>query len=129
MEFSLSLFRQTFKEFNDPQKYSDEMITFWANLASVMVSQTAWTTQWNYGVGLYVAHEIVLARNNLAASSFGGNAGTFGGIATQKTVGGGSVQYDAQSTTEGNAGWWNLTNYGKQFIRLARIFGAGCIQL
>lgn len=84
---------------------------------------------WEQGVKLYVAHEITLAAQNQKAAATGGSPGQSGGIANSKTVGSVSVGYDTTSTAEKDAGWWNLTNYGKQFIRLARIFGAGAIQL
>jgi hypothetical protein len=81
------------------------------------------------GIKLYVAHEITLAAQNKKASTTGGVPGSQGGIANSKTVGSVTVGYDSQTTTEKDAGYWNLTNYGKQFIRLARIFGAGAVQL
>ncbi len=80
-------------------------------------------------MSLYVAHEITLAMQNEKAASVGGVPGVSGGIANTKTVGSVTVGYDAQTTSEEKAGYWNLTIYGKQFIRLARIFGAGAIQL
>ncbi|MBX9696911.1 MAG: DUF4054 domain-containing protein [Alphaproteobacteria bacterium] len=46
-----------------------------------------------------------------------------------KSVGGVSVGYDSTAQSEKDAGWWNRTTYGQQFIRLVRIFGAGAIQL
>lgn len=81
------------------------------------------------GMSLYIAHELTLSAQNQKAASVGGSPGQQGGVATSKTVGSVSVQFDAQTTTEKDAGWWNLTTYGKQFIRLARIFGAGAIQI
>ena len=84
---------------------------------------------WIQGVSLYTAHELVIAAQNVKAGQNGGVPGTSGGIPVDKTVGSVSVSYDAQSTTEKDAGWWNKTTYGQQFIRLARLFGAGAIQL
>ncbi len=76
-----------------------------------------------------MAHELVLAAQNAKAAQVGGSPGQQGGIANSKTVGSVTVSYDASTSTEKDAGYWNLTTYGKQFIRLARIFGAGAIQL
>lgn len=122
-------FRAAFPEFKDTEVYPTSMIQFWASFAEAQVRQKVWKTQWTVGVNLYVAHEITLAVQNAKTSKFGGAPGTFGGVANNKTVGSATVGYDANTTTEKDAGYWNLTNYGKQYIRLARIFGAGAVQL
>lgn len=129
MTFDVAAFRKSFPEFNDTEKYPTPMVNFWVGLATAMVDSSRWGTQWNTGVSLYVAHELTLARQNVQAASVGGAPGQQGGIASQKTVGGVSVQYDPQTSTEKDAGWWNKTTYGQQFYRLARIFGAGAVQL
>jgi hypothetical protein len=127
--FDITVFRTNFPEFADDTVYTDSTITFWAGLAEKLVRLSVWGECWTEGVSLYVAHEITLAANAEKAANAGGVPGVMGGIAQNKAVGNASVGYDTQSTAEKDAGWWNLTNYGKQFIRLARIFGAGVIQL
>lgn len=122
-------FRKEFPEFNDSTVYPTEMISFWVTLAELQVLQIIWKNAWTTGVKLYVAHELVLAAQNAKTAKFGGAPGSHGGIANSKTVGSATVSYDSNVTSEKDAGYWNLTNYGKQFIRLARIFGAGAIQL
>ncbi len=125
----VSEFRTQFPEFSDTTVYPSSMVSFWAALAEKQVLSTVWGTCQPEGVKLYVAHEITLAAQNKKASSFGGSPGQSGGIANTKTVGTATVGYDSTVTSEKDAGYWNLTNYGKQFIRLARIFGAGAYQL
>jgi hypothetical protein len=122
-------FRANFPEFADLTAYPNSQLDFWASVAEKMVVKCVWDDMYENGVMLYVAHELVLARQNVQAAAVGGLPGQGGGIASSKTVGSVSVNYDPNSTTEKNAGWWNLTNYGKQFYRLTQIFGAGCIQL
>lgn len=122
-------FRLDFPEFSDTARYPDSQLTFWATVAEQQVVACVWKTLWPTGVKLYVAHEITIASQNVKAALVGGIPGTSGGIANNKTVGSVTVGYDANTTTEKDAGWWNRTTYGQQFIRLARIFGAGCIQL
>lgn len=122
-------FRAAFPEFADTVKYTTESITFWATIAEAQVRKQRWCNLWTQGVMLYVAHEIVLASQNVNAAKVGGSPGQQGGIANSKTVGSMSVAYDSANSSEKDAGWWNLTNYGKQFIHLARIAGAGPIQL
>lgn len=127
--FTAGAFRAAFPEFANTELYPDPQIDFWAELAQAQVNQCRWGNQWLRGVYLYTAHELVLARQNAQAAAVGGNPGQQGGIANTKTVGNATIGYDASTSTEKDAGWWNLTTYGKQFIRLARIFGAGCVQL
>lgn len=125
----INAFRTEFPEFNDKVAYPDTMVSFWAAFAEKLVLKSVWCNMWENGVKLYVAHEITLAAQNVKASKVGGTPGVSGGIANNKTVGSVTVGYDSNTTTEKDAGYWNLTNYGKQFIRLARLFGAGAIQL
>lgn len=122
-------FRTAFPEFANTTVYPTTTIEFYAEIAELMVLECVWKRMYSKGVNLYVAHELVLASQNQKAASVGGSPGQQGGIANTKTVGSVTVGYDASTTTEKDAGWWNLTNYGKQFYRLAMIFGAGCIQL
>lgn len=122
-------FRTEFPEFSDTTVYPTAQITFWSTIAEKQVLECRWGTMWTAGVKLYVAHEITLAAQNAKAGAIGGTPGSQGGIANSKTVGSVSVGYDSTSTSEKDAGWWNLTNYGKQFWRLAMMFGAGPVQL
>lgn len=125
----IALFRTNFPEFNDTARYPDSMITFWSGIATKQVNACVWCDMTSTGIQLYTAHELVLAAQNFKAGAVGGTPGSSGGIANSKTVGSVTVGYDANTTTEKDAGWWNLTTYGKQFIRLARLFGAGAITL
>lgn len=122
-------FRAAFPEFADTTKYSEESITFWAGIAEIQVRQSVWKRLWTQGTYLYVAHEITLAAQNVQAAANGGSPGQQSGPASSKTVGSMSVAYDSANTAEKDAGWWNMTTYGKQFIRLTRIVGAGVRQL
>ena len=127
--FVINDFRKAFPEFQDINKYSDSMIQVWAGLAVAMVNARLWKSQTTLGQQLYVAHELTLSAQSVVAASIGGTPGQQPGQANSKTVGSVTVAYDTQSAAEKDAGWWNLTSYGKQFIRLARIFGAGGVQL
>jgi Protein of unknown function (DUF4054) len=122
-------FRANFPEFANTTVYPDSMLTFWATLAEAMLPVRVWNTIWPLAVNLYVAHELVLAAQNVSTSSVGGSPGQSGGIANSKTVGSASIGYDSVTPSEKDAGFWNLTNYGRQLYRLMMIFGAGCIQL
>lgn len=129
MEFDVQAFRTALPEFVDSGKYPDAMIRTWAALACAMVNPRRWRSQTLLGIRLYVAHEITLEAKSIAAAAIGGTPGQQTGTLNSKAVGSVNVGYDTQSTVEKDAGWWNLTTYGRQFIRLARIFGAGVVQL
>ena len=129
MTFDIPAFRTSFKEFSNTEVYPTSLIELWVGVASLMVDECRWKRMWTMGVSLYIAHELTLSAQNQKAAAVGGTPGQQGGIATAKTVGSVTVQFDANTTAEKDAGFWNLTTYGKQFIRYARIFGAGCVQL
>lgn len=122
-------FRLDFPEFTSTARYPDTLITFWATVAEVQVNERAWKLSKPFGVKLYVAHEITLAAQNKSVSDNGGVPGGASGPVSSKAVGGVNVAYDTQQAAEKDAGWWNLTTYGKQFYRLARMYGSGGIQL
>jgi hypothetical protein len=125
----IAQFRANFPEFTDIARYPDGLLTFWAGIAEQQVNCNRWKLMTANGVMLYVAHEITLAAQNQKAAGIGGVPGGTSGPANSKTVGSVTVAYDTQQTAEKDAGWWNLTTYGKQFIRLARMFGAGAVQI
>ncbi len=122
-------FRASFPEFSDIARFSDEMITMYLAVATSQVNPCRWGTQTDFGISLYTAHELVLAAQNQKAANIGGVSGQSAGIANSKTVGSVTVSYDSNNTSEKNGGYWNLTTYGKKYLRFARIYGAGVIQL
>ena len=83
----------------------------------------------NQGLELFTAHNIVLAASNKTASASGSVPGQAGGVVSAKKVGSVGVNYDTVSAMELDAGHWNQTTYGRQYIRLARLIGQGCVQL
>lgn len=127
--FTVGAFRAALPEFADTVAYPDQMVEFWSGIAQAQVNACAWKNQWLTGVYLYTAHELVLAQQNAKTAAAGGAPGTFGGVANNKTVGSVTVGYDSQSTSEKDAGYWNLTNYGRQFYRLMRLAGMQAVQL
>ncbi len=127
--FVISAFRGAFPEFTDATRYPDAMINVWASLAIQQLDPCIWGNSYTLGTQLMTAHNLVLANQNVQTSKNGGAPGTFGGVANSKTVGAASVAYDSANTSVKDAGFWNLTNYGKQFYQLVRIFGTGAVQL
>lgn len=118
---NIAQFRLDFPLFADTTKYPDAMVTFWGNIAEKQIIEDRWGDIYTQAVELYTAHSLVLATD--------AKIGKTTGLQNSKAVGDVSVGYDTTSTIELNAGHWNLTIYGRQFIRLARMYGAGCVQL
>lgn len=129
--FDKAAFRAAFPEFADTARYPDAMLDFWSGIGERLMfpQKHRWDTVYDYGLQLFVAHNITLAAQNVAASGSGGVPGGVSGPTTSKSVGSVSVSYDAASSIEPNAGHWNLTTYGKMLIHLSRMIGAGGIQV
>ena len=129
--FDKAAFRAAFPEFADTARYPDAMLDFWSGIGERLIfpQQHRWGTLYDYGIQLFVAHNITLAAQNVAASASGGVPGNISGPTASKSVGSVSVSYDTASSIEPNAGHWNLSTYGKMLIHLARMIGAGGIQI
>ena len=125
----VTAFRKAFPEFNNSEVYTTDQIEFWASIAEMQLPQKIWCRMWANACFLYVAHEITIAKQNADSAKVGGTPGQQGGTAQSKTVGSMTVAYDTQSISEKDAGFWNLTSYGKQLFRLMNLFGAKAIQL
>lgn len=122
-------FRLDFPEFASTADYPDSMLTFWGGIAAEMVDLTRWGNLYNQGLSLFVAHNIALQRKNIEAAAAGGVPGASVGGVSSKTVGSVSVSYDTGAAMMPNAGHWNMTVYGLQFIQLSRMIGVGAVQL
>lgn len=128
MSFNVDKFRENFPEFASITNYPESMIEFWADIAALQLNQDRWGDMLTYGTQLYVAHQITLHKKNIASAAAGGAPGA-SGLLSNQSAGSVSVGIDTGSTTEERGGQWNLTNYGTQFLRLARIIGIGGVQL
>lgn len=123
-------FRKDFPEFAVPNKYNESALTFWLGLAyDHFFNAPRWGETLNIGVEMFVAHQLVLEADALAAVSVNGQPGQYVGAVSSESVDKVSVNYDTNTTVDEGAGHWNLTVYGKRYIRLARMIGAGGIQL
>jgi hypothetical protein len=122
-------FRQQFAEFVDPETYPDATLTFFGVLADKRLPADRWDDLHSYGASLFVAHHLVIGERNRAAAEAGGAPGEVKGPVASKSVDKVAVSYSAASVSLTNAGFWNMTTYGVQFLQLARMVGAGGIQL
>lgn len=122
-------FRADFPEFGDAGIYSDASVTFWLNISVALVQQDRWLDLTDMGVELATAHQLVVASPNQTTAAKGGTPGQLPGLTVSKAVDRVSVSKDYSGTTLDDAGFWNMSTYGIQFLRLARMFGAGPVQL
>jgi hypothetical protein len=120
-------FRADFPAFKDIEKYQNASVTMYLTLAGNMLPANRWYDMWTIGQELFAAHFLVLDAQDEGAVSKGRN--TPAGPITSKAVGAVNVSYDATSAMEVNAGQWNMTSYGRRFIRFARMAGAGADQI
>lgn len=125
----VALFRTDLPEFADSVRFPSSTITFWSNLGEQLISTDRFGSIWTQAVELFTAHNVALAAGNVSSAAAGGVPGQISGVVASKAVGSVSVSYDTASAMEGNAGHWNQTIYGRQYIRLARLIGQGCYQL
>jgi len=122
-------FRKDFPEFADASRFPNQQIDFWSGMGEKLISQTRFGTLYTEAVELFMAHNLVLSAQSRAAATTGGMPGGTPGAVASKAVGSVNVSYDTAGSMELNAGHWNQTVYGRQYIRLVRLIGQGCYQL
>lgn len=122
-------FREAFPEFADTTKYPDSQVEFWMTVAVSLVNPERWGVLTDNGIALVTAHHLVIANQDQAVSSAGATPGEVKGATASKSVDKVSVGYDTKSVTIDDAGFWNMSKYGIRYITLAKMFGAGGLQL
>ena len=122
-------FRATFPEFSDPGIYTDAVLEFWDGIAQTFMDPVRWGTAFTYGESLFVAHHLAVAARDQATSDAGGIPGTVQGPIASKSIDKVSVSYDAAAVSITDADFWNMSSYGIRFQRLAKMMGAGALQL
>lgn len=131
--FAPTTFRQLFPEFQDPAVYTDVVLEFWANVATVgdtpLLDPDRWGSLLDAGTGLFVAHHVALAMRDQSTAYKGGVPGSIQGPTASKSVDKVSVSYDTSAVSMTDAAFWNMTSYGVRFLTYARLIGAGGIQM
>lgn len=122
-------FRVHYPEFSVTGTYPDAQVQFWLDFAYSMLNASRWGRQLDLGAELYAAHNLAIEARAQATAANGGIPGEAVGVLNSKSVDKVSAGYDIGSATEQGAGNWNLTIYGTRFIRLAKMFGAGPVQV
>lgn len=125
----ITTFRQSFPEFSDATRYPDSLVTFWLGVVTRMLNPDRWADLLDIGLSLALAHHLVLAVRDQNTAQAGKVPGTVLGMQTSKSVDTVSVSYDVGAVTNEGGGFWNMTSYGVRFLGMARLFGAGGVQL
>lgn len=121
-------FRETFPSFTS-DLYPDSSVSVRLKLADRFFSDPVWTEDLevrDHVMGLYTAHCLEAAGSKASGGSGGGDGA---GIVSSKSVDGASVSYDTTTGAWDDAGFWNLTPWGRELWYLMSVYGAGAIQL
>ena len=120
-------FRLAFAEF-DSVNYPDPQVQIYLNLGYGMLNENRWGSSLDYGVSLLTAHYLTIDRKDRTISSRGGVPGEIKGSVTSRAVDKISEGYSDSATIPGGS-HWNMTSYGLRFLSLARLIGAGGLQI
>lgn len=100
---------------------SEARVAFWLRVATKQLPEDRWGDLYPEGLGLYVAHNLAVEGRAIGGSVVG--------QVTGKTVDKISVSYDTAAVSMTDAGHWNASVYGIQLLQLARMVGAGGMQI
>lgn len=130
MTVTVDQFRTDMTAFADTARWQDDDIAMYLNIANATLDPHRWGEWLTYGVEMFTAHNIVLDQESNVIAQRGGIPGANNvGIVQSKSVGPASVSYDTSAGAEVDGGMWNLTVYGRRFLRMARMVGAGPVQI
>jgi hypothetical protein len=122
---TIAQFRNDFPAFADTTVYPDSALTFWLNVAVLMLNVGRWGAMYNLGLELYMAYNLLVESQNQIVVAIGGQPGIVRGPIASETPGSVSLSYDTNAGLDKDAGIWNMNNYGTRFYHLMRIMGAG----
>ena len=132
-------FRSDLPEFTDSTAFPEGVLTYWMNLGLLMLNPARWgeasqggtdpRTEFDIGLEMFMAHNIVLEAAARRQQAAGNQPGIAQGPVTSKSVDGVSISYNTEAGIEIGAGHWNNTVYGQRFIRMVKMYGAGGLQI
>ena len=128
MSVTSDSFRLAFPAFQNTALYPTPMVDFWVAQALLLHNPARWGANLDFGVSLWVAHNLVLETQAGKQSAQGKPVAGTTGLVSSKSVDKVSVSFDNTTASEKDAGNWNLTTYGQRWYRLSRMAGAGPIQ-
>lgn len=122
-------FRADFPEFSDKTRYPDPSVNFYLAQADNLLDQDRFGDQFVYLAELFTAHYTEIRGRRSAQAALGGVNSSGGGILTSKSVDKVSASYDVSGIINPDAGFWNNTDYGREFFWWWEMSGAGGRQL
>lgn len=129
MAVTPTTFREHFPEFANVLSYPDPQVQLWITVAEKLLPESRWSDLLDNGVELFTAHHLAIGKRDQDVAAMGGTPGAINGPQTSKAVDKVSASYDTGAVTYEGAGFWNSTMYGIRFWQLAKMVGAGGIQL
>lgn len=125
MTTTAATFRGSFPAFANMTTYPDPVVNFWIGFALKFLDPGRWGEAIDYGIMLFVAHNLSLEFNANAAAKKGQNPGFVTGPVTSGSVDKVSYSRDVSSALDSKNGHWNLSIYGLRYIQLVKMMGAG----
>jgi hypothetical protein len=113
----------------DTSKYPQASIASYLLLGTNSLDPNRWQQMLTMGICWYTAHFLTLDAQDAQDAEAGAIMGQRGGQVASKGVGGGNMSYDTSGAIEPGGGHWNLTSFGKRYLRFARLAGAGPVQV
>jgi hypothetical protein len=122
-------FRIDLPAFADPGTYPDGTVGLYLTAAQAALNLPRFGAFAIIAVECMAAHYLTLGRADERAAATGGEAGVNAGMVASKGVGPVNIGREVSSSVEQDGGHWNLTTFGRRYLRMAREAGAGPIQL
>lgn len=124
-----SSFRLNMPMFANVDDYPSAQFEYYLRLGVKLLPERRWDDLLDDGLTFFVAHYLVLNQRAMLAADIGADPGKVAGNETSKSVDGVSKSMDVSSISLEDGGHWNQTTFGIQFLQLARMVGAGGVQL
>lgn len=128
-QMTIEQFRQAMPAFSDSAVFDDPSVQFWLDAADKLLSAERWGDLLSLGRNLFVAHYVTVDALMAKEAGMGGIGGLRGGAITSEGGDSVNVSFDVAGAAEVGAGHWNQTVWGKRYIRLAWLVGAGPVHV
>ena len=130
-EYTKEMFLESFPVFSasfDDDTIPEYVFNLFVGMAQASIKKDRYNSAWEFLMGLYVAHNLVLYMRTQQGDPSAANAlkGSLPvGIASSKSVDGLSISYEFMGLQEDFNGYgtWKLTTYGQQLITMTKNFG------
>jgi hypothetical protein len=123
-------FQADFPEFANATTYPESSFNFWYNVIGLSINDIRWGELINYGAELFIAHNLALSQQGQIDAALGNAPGTqVNGVLQTASVDKLRAVFSTQETAIENGGTYNLTTYGKRFLELSRMIGAGPLEI